>query len=222
MAGIFDRITSLAGTEAAKAINLAHGHYQSRMGEHGHTGRALIETVAEVCRNHPNLVGIGVGLMVEQLLVEEKHRHDAHLHAETAPATTAVVPYDPETAPFQIRSETIAPTPVPIRSPFAGIRVHDIRPIHIAFEVFGGLILLKVGAVVAHMFRRKSRHEVWFAPAAKIHLFSASLAAYNIASAIKSPRVSASRNAAIFFFGTDAIKPLLKTPKRRALRASAA
>jgi hypothetical protein len=219
MAGIFDRITSLAGTEAAKAINLAHGHFQSRMGEHGHTGRALIETVAEVCRNHPNLVGIGVGLMVEQLLVEEKHRHDAHLRAESEHPTMSVVPYDDQTLPAQVHTAPVPPVHTPLHSPFSGIRVHNIRPMHIAFEVFGGLILLKVGAVLAHMFRRKSRTEVWFAPAAKIRLFSAALAAYNIASAIKSPRVSASRNAAIFFFGTDAIKPLLKAPKRRAIGA---
>src|SRR5476649_1541175 len=99
MAGIFERITSLAGTEAAKAINLAHEHFQLRMGEHGHTGRALIETVAEVCRNHPNLVGIAVGLMVEQLLVEEKHRHEAHLRVESDHPTMVPVPHDGETLP---------------------------------------------------------------------------------------------------------------------------
>jgi hypothetical protein len=215
MAGIFERITSLGGTEAAKAINLAHEHFQLRMGEHGHTGRALVETVAEVCRNHPNLVGIAVGLMVEQLLVEEKHRHDAHLRIEAEHPELAPVPHDAENLPATVHT---APA-TPAHSPLHGARVHKIRPGHIAFEVFGGLILLKIGAVVAHMFRRKNRSEIWFAPAAKIHLFSGALAAYNIASAIKSPKISATRNAAIFYFGTDAIKPLLKVQKRRPIGA---
>ena len=215
MAGIFERITSLAGTEAAKAINLAHEHFQLRMGHHGHTGRALVETVAEVCRNHPNLVGIGVGLLVEQFLVEEKHRHDAHLKAEAEHPGLAVVPHDDENLPATVHAAPAVPAHTPLHSPFGNVKIHNIRPGHIAFEVFGGLILLKIGAVVAHMFRRKNKHEVWFAPAAKIRLFSGALAAYNIASAIKSPRLSASRNAAIFFFGTNAIKPLLKVQKVR-------
>ena len=214
MAGIFESITSLAGTEAAKAINLAHEHFQLRMGEHGHTGRALVETVAEVCRNHPNLVGIAVGLMVEQLLVEEKHRHDAHLQVESEHPTMVPVPHDGETLPAHVHTPPVTPMHKPL-----GVRIHNIRPGHIAFEVFGGLILLKIGAVVAHMFRRKNRRDIWFAPAAKIHLLSGTLAAYNIASAIKSPKISAARNAAIFFFGTDAIKPLLKVQKRRPIGA---
>ena len=77
MPGIVERIGSLAGTELAKAADLAHSVFQDRMQTHGHTGRAIIETIAEICRNHPNLVGIGVGLLVEQILLEEKRRHDA-------------------------------------------------------------------------------------------------------------------------------------------------
>ena len=62
--GVIEKIGSLAGTEMAKAVNLAHETFQDRVGEHGHTGRALVETFTEVCRNHPNAVGIGVGLLV--------------------------------------------------------------------------------------------------------------------------------------------------------------
>ena len=51
---------------------------------------------------------------------------------------------------------------------------------------------------------------MWFAPAAKIHLFSGALAAYYLAKAIKSPKVSAWRNAAVALFVTDALKPVLK------------
>ena len=42
-------------TEAGKAVNLAHQTFQARMGDHSHFGRALLETVAEVARAHPNL-----------------------------------------------------------------------------------------------------------------------------------------------------------------------
>ena len=43
--GVIEKIGSLAGTEMAKAVNLAHETFQDRVGEHGHTGRALGETV---------------------------------------------------------------------------------------------------------------------------------------------------------------------------------
>ena len=85
----------------------------------------------------------------------------------------------------------------------------------IGFEVFGALILLNFSTGIAKAFRRKNKREIWFAPVAKIHLFSGSLAAYFIARSLKSKRVSAWRNAAIGLFGTDALKPLLKAPKRR-------
>ena len=84
--------------------------------------------------------------------------------------------------------------------------------------MFGALLLLKLAAGAAHLFHRKNRPEVWFAPAAKIHLFSGTLAAYFTVAAIKSPRLSAWRNGAILFFGTDAIKPLVRPPPRRRVR----
>src|ERR1700709_1098343 len=83
MPGFFERLETAIGKEMADIATFAHDHFQGRMGDHGHTGMALIETIAEVCRNHPNIVGIGAGVLVERLLVAEKHAHDAHLAALT-------------------------------------------------------------------------------------------------------------------------------------------
>ena len=222
MAGIFERITSLAGTEAAKAINLAHEHFQLRMGHHGHTGRALVETVAEVCRNHPNLVGIGVGLLVEQFLVEEKHRHDAHLKAEAEHPGLAVVPHDDENLPATVHAAPAVPAHTPLHSPFGNVKIHNIRPGHIAFEVFGGLLVLKMGALGSAIFRKDHHAATWLADVSRIHIFSATFAAYYMAKAIRSPKISSWRNAAIALFATDAIKPLLQMdPKRRKALAAA-
>ena len=229
MAGIFERITSLAGTESAKAINLAHSHFTSRMGVHGHTGRALVETVAEVCRNHPNLVGIAAGLLVEQLLVEEKHRHDAHV-AATAPIEPPIPAEGPEHAvaepgefaPPAITGPASTPHPSDPAHPdhpdhhlhfphlhVPTLRLANLRPGKVAAEVFGALLLLKLGAAGSHLFRRKHKGEVWFAPAAHIHLLSGTLAAYYLVKALKSPKISSWRNAAVALFLTDAIKPVL-------------
>jgi len=223
MAGIVERIGSLAGTELAKAVNLAHSHYTGRMAVHGHTGRALVETVAEVCRNHPNLVGIGVGLLVEQLLVEEKHRHDAHLKAEVAAPTEVdpvtgepIAPPAPETG--VIAGPATAPVD-PIQHPdhhlhfpalhAPHVRLSTLKPSKIAWEVFGALLLIKFGAFAARLFRR-NHTEVWFAPAGHIHLFSGTIATYYFVKALSRPKISAWRNAAIALFGTDALKPVLK------------
>jgi len=235
MAGIFERISSLAGTELAKAVNLAHETFTGRMRVHGHTGRALAETVAEVCRNHPNLVGIGAGLLVEQLLVEEKRLHDAHLKTtpSAAPGTDSVVPPVPgEAGPAPIAAPASSLPPEHPDHPdhhfnfphleaphlhAPTIRLSHLRPGRIAAEVFGALVLLKLGTWGAHIFRRKSHTEVWFAPAARIHLLSGTLAAYYFIKAIRSPKVSAWRNAAVALFATDAIKPLLKVRKGAAM-----
>jgi len=234
MAGIFERISSLAGTELAKAVNLAHSHFTSRMAVHGHTGRAIVETIAEVCRNHPNLVGIGAGLLVEQLLVEEKRRHDAHVVTapSAAPATDDIIPPEPgEAAPQPIAGPA---STLPLDHPdhpdhhinfphlhVPTIRLANLRPGRIAAEVFGALVLLKLGTWGAHVFRRKSHTEVWFAPASRIHLLSGTLAAYYLIKAVRSPKVSAWRNAAIALFATDAIKPLLKVRKGLPLNTQA-
>jgi hypothetical protein len=226
MAGIFERITSLAGTEAAKAINLAHDTYTSRMQVHGHTGRALVETVAEVCRNHPNLVGIGAGLLVEQLLVEEKRLHDSRVAAAAAPRPVEgqAPPEAAESAPPPAAAGPVNGLPLDhpdhpdhhINFPHLHapeIRLSRLRPGRVAAEVFGTLILLKLGAWGSHLFRRRRRTEVWFAPVSRIHLLSATLAAYYFVRALRSPKLSAWRNAAVALFATDAIKPLLKAPK---------
>ncbi len=72
------------------------------------------------------------------------------------------------------------------------------------------------------MFRRKGRHDVWFAPVAKIHSISGAFAAYYLASAIKSPKVSSVRNALVVLFATHAVKPLLKADRKRRRTAAAA
>ena len=216
MTGIIDRIGALAGTEWAHATNFAHSHFQERLGVHRHTGRAFIETVAEVCRNHPNLVGLAAGVMVERLLVEEKKRHDAGhpLEGGAAPGPggeTLALPFGADAAPAQ--PGAAAPT----HHAF-DLKIFPQSPSKVALEVFGALLLLKLAAGAAHLFHRRNRPEVWFAPAAKIHLFSGALATYFTVAAIKSPRLSAWRNGAILFFGTDAIKPLVRPPPRRRVR----
>jgi len=224
MAGIIERIGSLAGTELAKAVNLAHAHYTGRMAVHGHTGRALIETVAEVCRNHPNLVGIGVGLLVEQLLVEEKKQHEAHLQAGAA-APTQVDPFtgEPMPAPGAIAGPASVQTDPShpdhhLHFPalhVPTVRLSTLKPGKVAWEVFGALLLIKIGAFTARLFRR-GHTEVWFAPAGHIHLFSGTIATYYLVKSLSSPKISAWRNAAIALFATDALKPVLKHGVKRA------
>ena len=212
--GIIERIGALSGTEAAKAFNLAHATFQDRVGEHGHYGRAMIETVVEICRNHPNLVGIAVGLTVEQFLVHEKQHHEAMLaanggHAPEAHSAHAQHPH----APAPARTPVLR-TAAPPHTPHHMLRMAQIRPFRIGLEVFGALLLLKFSAGVAKALRRKNHREIWFAHASKVRLFSGSLAAYYLAKALKAKKVSAWRNAAILLFATDAIKPVLKPDKR--------
>ena len=242
MAGIMERVGALAGTELSRAVDLAHRTFQDRMSAHRHTGRALVETVAEVCRNHPNLVGVGAGLLVEQLLVQEKQRHDAHVSAREA-AEEGSGPADPFPGVPHIgaEGETHADAPdadspstdggtapaegaaVPVAHrgllnahlPQGALKLSTLKPGRVAMEVFGGILLLKLAATGARMFRHKHQGEVWFAPAAKIRLFSGTIAAYNLTAAISSPKISAWRNGAILFFGTDALKPVLRAPKIR-------
>ena len=213
MTGIIERIGSLAGTEWAQATNFAHKHFQQRMGEHRHTGRAFVETVAEVAREHNNLVGLGVGILVERLLQAEKERHDAahpDIHPPEGPLDRdgwTLIPHDGE-----------PPPPRPVKKPPPpnqfDLAVFHQSPGKVALEVFGALLLLKLAATGAKLFRRKDKRDVWFAPAARIRLFSGALAAYFLVAALRSPRLSAWRNGAIFFFGTDAIKPVVRAPRR--------
>ena len=221
MASIVERIGALAGTELSKAVDLANQTYQDRLGTHRHVGRALVETVAEVCRNHPNLVGIGAGVLVEQLLVQEKHKHDARVEARGTFAAYDGSPLEPKEIQPPLDSATALAAPATASDlknanlPHDMIRLSDLKPRKVALEVFGGILLLKLAATGAKIFRHKHQSEVWFAPAARIHLFSGSIAAYHLVSAARSPKISAWRNAAIFFFGTDALKPLLKPSRKR-------
>jgi hypothetical protein len=228
MAGIVERIGSLAGTELAKAVNLAHSHYTTRMAVHGHTGRALVETIAEVCRNHPNLVGIGVGLLVEQLLAEEKRHHDAQLRAAAEAHPQEVDPITGEPVPPPVGVPGPASTPTDPNHPdhpdhhlhlpslhAPSVRLSTLKPGKTAWEVFGALMALKIASFTARLFKR-DHGDVWFAPAARIHLISGSLATYYFVKSARSPKLSAWRNAAIALFATDALKPVLKhRPARR-------
>ena len=229
MPGIVERIGSLAGTELAKAADLAHSVFQERLGTHGHTGRALIETIAEICRNHPNLVGIGVGLLVEQILLEEKRQYDAH-HPHGGPAAPAIpapAPAEgepPLADPNKPLHESIVPVvPETRAAPPHPVKPHKpIRPGSLAFDVFGGLLVLKLGAMFSAIIRKDHHAATWLADASKVHIFSATLAAYYTAKAIRSHKISSWRNAAIALFATDAVKPLLQVdPKRRRALAAA-
>ncbi|HEY5410356.1 MAG TPA: hypothetical protein VIJ94_06480 [Caulobacteraceae bacterium] len=205
--GIFDRLGALGGTDAGQALGAAHDHFQSRINTHGHFGRAFIESLAELCRNHPNLVGVAVGVLVEQLLVHEKHHHDIEL-AEEARAERE----------GRATGSPIKPLPraAPHHTPHHLMRFSRIHPFRIAMEVFGALILLKFSFGIARIFSRQRAHsKASLATVARIRLFSASFAAYFIAKALRSHEVSASRNALAMFFGTRALQPLLRPDFRR-------
>lgn len=220
MAGLIDRIGSLAGTDLGKAVDLGHRFYLERMGVHNHTGRALVETAAEIARNHPNLVGIGVGLLVEQFLAEQKRRHDVYVAELEGEAKIGAPPQKPLT----VDRPKPAPAPKPhgphldLHLPVLHgdlIKLDALRPGTVALEVFGALVLLKLASTGLRWFRHDKQHEVWFAPAAKIRLWSGAIAAYYLVKSLKSPKMSAWRNAAVALFATDALKPVLKAPKRR-------
>ncbi len=213
MAGLIDRIGSLAGTELGQAMDLAHRTYMERMGVHNHTGRAILETAAEVARNHPNLVGIGVGLLVEQFLSEQKRRHDVYLaelegEAEAGSQQPPRLAGPPEAGPQAAGDDLHVPL---VHHDL--IRLHELRPGRIAFEVFGALVLLKLASSGLRWFRHDKQHEVWFGPAARIRLWSGTIAAYYLVKSLKSPKLSAWRNAAVALFATDALKPVLRAPK---------
>lgn len=198
MAGIIEHIQSAIGGESAKIAEFVHETFHDRLSSHGHFGRAAVETVAETCRRHPAAIGLAAGLLVDRLLVEEERRHEAKAarQAGESPAAAAA----PAAAPRESKKKT----------KHAPLRLTEMKPGRVAFEVFGGLMLLKIAASGARLFRHKHQDEVWFAPAAKIHLLSGTLCAYNLTKALRSRKVSAWRNGAILFFGTDAIKPMLK------------
>ena len=202
---LFDRIGTLASTDAGAALSSTHEHFQRRLNTHGHFGRALIESVAELCRNHPNLVGIAVGVVVEQLLVHEKHHHDLE-EAEQAEAAREGLPTG---------SKVSLPRAAPHHTPHHLLRFSRIHPGRIAMEVFGALVLLKFSTGIAHIFSRKGKRHGTLGQVARIRLFSATFGAYYTAKALKSHEVSAGRNAAAMFFATRALQPLLRPDYRR-------
>ena len=205
--GLFNSLSALGGTSTGQALGSAHEHFQQRLNTHGHFGRAFIESFAELCRNHPNLVGVAAGVLVEQLLVHEKHHHDLEVKEEARA--------EHEGLPPGSKAPGLRP-PAPHHTPHHLLRFSRIHPFRIAMEVFGALVLLKFSLGMAKVFSRKRAHaRASLAPVAKIRLFSASFAAYFIAKALRSHDVSASRNALAMFFGTRALKPLLRPSDRR-------
>lgn len=210
MPGIIETLGAMAGTDLGKAINLAHSTFQDRMGEHNHFGRAVLETIAKVAREHPNLMGIGAALLVEAIILADKRHHELHPDGGGLPHVNL-----PHVGVPHVSLPHISAPHVDLPHLHApSVHLDHIKPGKVALEVLGGLMLLKFAALGAKVFRRRSVQEVWFAPAAKIHLISGTLAAYYIAKSISSPKISAWRNAAAALFATDALKPVLKAPKR--------
>ena len=210
MAGIIEHIQSAVGGDTAKIAEFIHETFHERMSSHGHFGRAAVETVAETCRKHPAAIGVATGFLVDRLLVEEERRHEAKAAAEADEAPPGAVEPNKHQANKRLAKQKAGRIP---------IRLTQMKPGRVAFEVFGGLMLLKIAASGARIFRHKHQDEVWFAPAAKIHLLSGTLCAYNLSKALHSRTVSAWRNGAILLFGTDAIKPVLKWYKAHPLAA---
>ena len=199
---IFDRLASLAGTDVGQALGSAHEHFQDRINTHGHFGRALIESIAHFCRNHPNLAGIAVGVIVEQLLVREKHHHDQEVaEGHAGQPHGGAVPL---------------PRAAPHHTPHHLLQFSRIHPVRIALEVFGALVLMKFTLGIARIFSRHKRHsQASMTSVARIKLFSATFAAYYVARILKTHEVSAGRNALAVFFATNALKPLLRPDYRR-------
>jgi hypothetical protein len=149
-----------------------------------------------------------VGFLVEHLLHEEKKRYDA-----THGPDGVAVPPPPQEGEHPIHNAHL---------PHVDLRLANLRPGKIGWEVFGGLILLKLASTGVKLFRHKHQSEPWFESAARIHTLSGSLAAYTIAKSLKAKRVSASRNAWAVYYLTTALKPVLAgDPKRMAAAAKA-
>lgn len=216
MAALIERISSLAGTEPGKVVDLMHKTFKERVLAHGHSGHAFIETLAEICRRHPNMIGIAVGFSVEQFLMAERRSHDAHLAAASATLGSSK---EPSTAPVPPAGETAADeeTGPTTHHAYAGLHfdASKLKPRRIALEVFGGLVALKFGIAI---LRRKHDPGSLLATAARIRLFSATFGALYVARAIRSPRVSALRNAFIGGLLTRAVQPLLKADRVRPVR----
>ncbi len=218
MAGIVERLGSMASTDMGKVLSLAHTTYNERMQVHNHTGLAILETIGHVARVHPAIFGVGALFLIELVLEEQKILHQQHLAASGAAAgsaTGSTAGAEPHAGGGLHFPHIEAPhlTAPQLHAP--KLNLDHIKPGKVAMEVFGALVLLKFATFGARMFRRKSPTDVWFAPASRIHLFSGALGAYYVAKSLRSPKVSAWRNAAAALFVTDALKPMLKAPKGR-------
>jgi len=229
MAGILERVSSMASTDVGKVVGLAHTTYRERMDVHSHAGRAIIETIVHVAKTHPAFFGIGLALLAEAVMAEEHHRHEHEAERKaaqaaaqgTAPATQTSAPGGGLHLPH-LETPHLELPHLEIPSLHAPqLHLDHIKPGKVALEVFAGLVLLKFAVFGARMFRRKSHTDVWFAPASKVHLISGTLGAYYAAKSLRSPRISAWRNAAAALFITDALKPVLKAPKRKKGAAAA-
>jgi hypothetical protein len=203
--GIFDRLGAMGNTDVGGALAGAHEHFQKRINTHGHFGRALIETIAETCRNHPNLVGIFVGVMVEQFLVHEKHHHEHELAEQAEAERNGHAPAPHPAIPL--------PRAAPNHTPHHLLRFAHLRPFRMSMEVFGALVLLKFSTGMAHLFQRR-KHRGTLGAVARIRLFSGTFATYYTAKALKSHEVSSLRNGLAMFFATRALKPLLRPDYR--------
>jgi hypothetical protein len=226
MPGIFERLGALAGSDMEKAADAARHTFRDGLDHHGHYGRAVVETLGRLCRDHPNIVGVGVGVLIEQVLAEDKRQFERRQQLQAAAPVASVEPHEAqaqgmtegEMADGEVHAASAPALPAPAARPHLDPR--RIHPIRLALEVFGGLMLLKLGLGFGRLFRRRRLEpDSWLASAARIHTLSAAIATYCLASSIRSARVSAWRNAAIGLFGTDAIKPLVK--RSRMIRAAA-
>jgi len=146
-------------------------------------------------------------VLVEQFLVHEKHHHDQEV-AEEAEAEREGLPQG---------SRVSIPRAAPHHTPHHLLRFSRIHPGRIAFEVFGGLVLLKMSAGIARIFSRRRREHArsTVGSISRIRLFSATFAAYFFAKILKSHEVSSLRNGLAIFFATRAMKPLLRPDYRR-------
>ena len=89
MAGIVERLGSMASTDMGKVLSLAHTTYNERMQVHNHTGLAILETIGHVARVHPAIFGVGALFLIELVLEEQKILHQQHLAASGAAAGSA-------------------------------------------------------------------------------------------------------------------------------------
>ena len=110
-------------------------------------GMAIFETIAEVCRNHPNIIGIAAGVLVERFLVAEKKHHEERLVAAT----------DHHEQQTQKAKRKAAPKPL-TRADIRRKKSKRLKPLRLAFEVLGALIVLKLANSSTRFFSSSARN----------------------------------------------------------------